>query len=113
MIRFTTLALCALILSVSRTVWADPPDVWPKIPPLTADRTSVAPGQAVTLSLHFTGKKIVASGGRFGKGVDVTSKTSVTDRPKKTTRYTFTVYYVGLGIPSKTGATVKKPLQAR
>lgn len=51
------------------------------------------PGQTVTLKWYFTGTKVMVSGGRFGKGVEVTGRTTVTDTPQKTTRYTFDVYY--------------------
>jgi hypothetical protein len=105
MFRFTAPVLCSLMLSLSVIVWAGPP-------PVTADRTSVAPGQAVNLRWNFSGNKIVAYGGRFGKGVDVTKKTFVTDHPKKTTRYSFQVFYKGIG-NSKKGERVKMPLQTR
>ncbi len=51
------------------------------------------PGQTVTLKWYFTGTKVVVSGGRFGKGVEVTGRTTLTDSPQKTTRYTFDVWY--------------------
>ena len=51
------------------------------------------PGQTVTLKWYFTGTKVVVSGGRFGKGVEVTGRTTLTDTPQKTTRYTFDVWY--------------------
>jgi hypothetical protein len=106
MIRFATPVLCVLGLSITLTAWAAPP-------PVSADRTSIAPGQAVNLRWNFSGNKIVASGGRFGKGIDVTKKTYLTDRPKKTTRYTFTVFYKGMGNAPKTAKRIKKSLQAR
>ena len=52
-----------------------------------------SPGQTVTLKWYFTGSKVVVSGGRFGKGVEVTGRTTLTDSPQKTTRYTFDVWY--------------------
>ncbi|MCW3098323.1 MAG: SCP-like extracellular [Chthonomonadaceae bacterium] len=52
-----------------------------------------APGQAVTLKWYFTGVKVLVAGGRFGKGIDVTGRTTLTDTPQKTTRYTFDVWY--------------------
>jgi len=52
-----------------------------------------APGQTVTLKWYFTGTKVMVSGGRFGKGVEVTGRTTLTDTPQKTTRYTFDVWY--------------------
>lgn len=54
---------------------------------------NVKPGQTVTLRWYFTGDKIVVSGGRFGKGTVVTGRTSLTDTPSASTRYTFDVYY--------------------
>lgn len=53
----------------------------------------VTPGKPVTLKWYFTGEKVVLSGGRFGKGVVVTGKTSITDTPQATTKYTFDVWY--------------------
>src|SRR6185369_4965219 len=51
------------------------------------------PGQQVTLEWFFKGNKISVSGGRFGKGVDITGRTSLTDKPIKTTKYIFDVWY--------------------
>ena len=51
------------------------------------------PGQPVRLRWYFTGTKVVLSGGRFGKGAVVTGKSELTDRPLKTTKYTFDVWY--------------------
>ena len=53
----------------------------------------VTPGKPITLKWYFTGEKVLLSGGRFGKGVVVTGKTSVTDTPHTTTKYTFDVWY--------------------
>lgn len=53
----------------------------------------VTPGKPITLKWYFTGEKVLLSGGRFGKGVVVTGKTSVTDNPRATTKYTFDVWY--------------------
>ena len=50
-------------------------------------------GQAVTLRWYFTGTKVMVSGGRFGKGTVVTGKHELTDRPVKTTRYIWDVWY--------------------
>jgi len=66
-------------------------------------------GQAVTLRWYFTGTKVVLSGGRFGAGVVVTGKTSVVDHPKKTTRYTFDVFYQAPVTSSSTGDQTIKP----
>lgn len=60
---------------------------------VVAEPETIAPGKTVTLRWYFTGEKVVVSGGRFGKGVIVTGKTSLTDTPAKTTRYTFDVDY--------------------
>src|SRR5689334_11106969 len=105
MLRFPMLIVCLFMLSAATTAWAGPP-------PVTASSESIPPGQAVTLRWNFTGKKVIAIGGRFGKGVNVTKQKTVTDRPKKTTRYTFVVYYEGLA-PTPAGKVVRKPLQAR
>src|SRR4051794_24746906 len=51
------------------------------------------PGQTVKLRWYFTGTKVLLSGGRFGSGTVVTGKTEMTDKPEKTTRYTFDVWY--------------------
>jgi uncharacterized protein YkwD len=64
----------------------------------TADAIRVTPrscaaGQTVTLKWYFTGVRVVVCGGRFGKGADVTGRTTLTDTPRKTTRYTFDVWY--------------------
>lgn len=62
---------------------------------VAADRNPLLLGQPVTLNWYFTGTKVTVSGGGFGKGVEVTGKTSITDRPAKTTTYTFDVDYIG------------------
>ena len=53
----------------------------------------VTPGKPITLKWYFTGEKVLLSGGRFGKGVVVTGKSSVSDTPRATTKYTFDVWY--------------------
>ena len=60
-----------------------------------------APGQTITLRWYFTGTKVVLSGGRFGKGFVVTGKSEMTDRPEKTTRYAFDVWYKPAPDPAK------------
>lgn len=60
---------------------------------ITASPKVVAKGQVVKLQWYITGDKVVLSGGRFGKGVVVTGKTQVLDRPLKTTLYTLDDYY--------------------
>jgi hypothetical protein len=82
-------------------------------PAIAADQNPISRGQTVTLRWYFTGKKVLVSGGRFGKGINVTGRTSLTDRPLKTTRYTFEVWYRGLTTAPKTNQKVVKPLHAR
>ena len=60
-----------------------------------------APGQPIKLRWYFTGTKVLLSGGRFGKGTVVTGKTEMADRPEKTTRYTFDVWYKPAPDPAK------------
>lgn len=60
-----------------------------------------APGQPVTLRWYFTGTKVLLSGGKFGNGTVVTGKTEAIDRPDKTTRYTFDVWYKPPPDPAK------------
>lgn len=79
---------------------------------VVAEPESVYAGEPVTLRWYFTGKKVTVSGGRFGKGVVVTGRTSIADRPTKTTRYTFVVDYVGQKTDETTGKPEMKPLQA-
>jgi uncharacterized protein YkwD len=69
-----------------------------RFPALAAEAVAITPkpstpGQTVTLKWYFTGTKVLVSGGRFGKGVEVTGRTTLTDTPQKTTRYTFDVWY--------------------
>src|SRR5579871_5486226 len=68
------------------------------------------PGQTVQLRWYFTGTKVVVSGGRFGKGVVVTGRTSLTDTPRKTTRYTFDVWYQAPAKNAATGMTTVQQL---
>jgi hypothetical protein len=100
------LMACGLILLVVSPLHAAPDAV-------VAEPKTVAPGQTVTLRWYFTGDKVVVSGGRFGKGVVVTGRTSLTDRPRKTTRYTYDVWYHGQAPGRNPGQTVIKPLHAR
>jgi len=62
---------------------------------VVADPPVITPGQTVTLRWYFTGTRVVVAGGRFAAGTTVTGKTAISDTPKKTTRYTFDVYYKG------------------
>ncbi len=82
-------ALCALIPCRSAQA-ADAVGITPK---------PSAPGQTITLKWYFTGSKVMVAGGRFGKGTEVTGKTTLTDTPQKTTRYTFDVWYPNPAAP--------------
>ena len=76
---------------------------------VAADRNPVMLGQPVTLRWYFTGTKVVLSGGRFAAGTPVTGKTAITDKPTKTTKYTFVVDYLGTPAGAKDDS-VKVPL---
>ena len=78
---------------------------------VVAEPAVVMPGQAVTLRWYFTGTRVIVAGGRFGTGITVTGKTAISDTPKKTTRYTFDVYYNGAETDSK-GERVTAPQHA-
>lgn len=79
---------------------------------VTIDRNPVGIGEPVTLQWYFTGTKVTVSGGRFAAGYDVTGKTSITDRPSKTTTYYFDVGYLGQPAGAAPGAQ-PQPLHAR
>ncbi len=79
---------------------------------VVAEPSSIAPGQSVTLRWLFTGSKVTVSGGRFGKGIVVTGRSSITDKPARTTRYIFNVDYVGQRTNATTGKVEMKPLHA-
>ena len=83
-------AACVLAIATSQAVANASGEI-------AADRNPVPLGQSVTLHWYFTGSKVLVAGGRFGLGTVVTGKTSVTDTPLKTTRYTFDSYYMGKG----------------
>src|SRR5436309_13825675 len=76
---------------------------------ISASRNPISPGQSVTLKWYFSGTKIMVSGGRYGKGTDVTGKTTLTDTPRTTTRYVFEVTYLG----KKAGSEQMTPMKAR
>lgn len=76
---------------------------------VVAEPPVITPGQSVKLRWYFTGTRVVVAGGRFGTGMTVTGKTSLTDTPRKTTRYTFDVYYNGTETNSK-GERITGPL---
>ena len=69
---------------------------------IAADRNPIQIGQSATLRWYFTGKKVVVSGGRFAKGAIVTGRTSLTDAPRTSTKYTFDVWYDAPASGSKT-----------
>ena len=75
---------------------------------ISANRNPVMLGESVTLRWLFTGSKVTVNGGNLKNRV-VTGKTTVTDTPKRSTRYTFDVTYM-----AKQAATNKMvPLKAR
>ena len=76
---------------------------------ISANRNPVMLGESVTLRWLFTGTKVTVKGGSFGAGKVVTGKTSLTDTPRKSTRYTFDVTYSG----KKAGTSQMVPLKAR
>jgi hypothetical protein len=79
---------------------------------VVADKNVITRGQSVTLRWYFTGQKVVVAGGRFGKGQVVTGRTSLTDHPLKTTRYTFDVWYRGEATSPETKQRTIMPLHA-
>jgi hypothetical protein len=89
-------SLCALALPAFSAARGE---LEPKV--IAVEPGVTMPGQAITLRWYFTGTKVVVSGGRFGKGAIVTGKSELTDRPEKTTRYTFDVWYRPAPDPSK------------
>ena len=100
MVRFAGILLCLLGLFGAGAARAEREVI--------AEPELVAVGEPVTLRWFFTGDKVVVTGGRFGKvGTVVTGKTSLTDRPTKTTRYTFNVNY-----KAKDAAGVMQALKA-
>jgi len=60
---------------------------------ITAKPNPASPGQTVTLTWHFVGDKVMLYGGRFGLGVNVTTRKSITDKPRKSTRYAVIVWH--------------------
>jgi hypothetical protein len=59
---------------------------------VTIESSYIVPGQSVVFHLPAGAKKVVAYGGRFGKGLDVTKETNLTDEPVKTTTYGFDIF---------------------
>jgi hypothetical protein len=89
---FCALVLCALIASYCPAARADK-EIAANVKEVVAEPAAITPGQLITLRWYFTGDKVTVSGGRFGKGVVVTGRQKLTDKPLKTTRYTYDVYY--------------------
>src|SRR5437879_3549058 len=81
-----------------------------KVQAVVAEPATIEQGQSTTLRWYFTGKKVTVSGGRFGKGVVVTGRTTISDKPTKTTKYTFDVDYVGEATNKVTGKREMMPL---
>ncbi|HLV79854.1 MAG TPA: hypothetical protein VKT32_06205 [Chthonomonadaceae bacterium] len=106
MYRFTSMLLCALSLVVPALARADSNAV-------VAEPNPVSVGQSVTFHWYFTGTKVVVAGGRFGNGAVVTGRTKLTDQPRKTTRYTFDVWYRAPVKSPATGKTAVQPLHSR
>jgi hypothetical protein len=90
--RFVALAFCGFSLLTVRIASADTVTK-PQPKAIAVEPALASPGQQITLRWYFTGTKVQVSGGRFGKGVVVTGKTSLTDTPQKTTHYYFDVWY--------------------
>ena len=85
------LRLCLLFLAGNGLLTVSAPAHGADAVAVTPKHSS--PGQTVTLKWYFTGTKVMVAGGRFGKGTEVTGRTTLTDTPQKTTRYTFDVWY--------------------
>jgi hypothetical protein len=102
----TSLLLCALSLVVPALARADSNAI-------SAEPNPISVGQSVTLRWYFTGTKVVVAGGRFGKGAVVTGRTKLTDQPRKTTRYTFDVWYRAPVKSPQTGKTAIMPLHSQ
>jgi len=106
MYRIPSLLLCALSLMVPALARADSNAI-------AVEPNPISVGQSVTFHWYFTGSKVVVAGGRFGKGAVVTGRTKLTDQPRKTTRYTFDVWYRAPVKSSKTGKTVNAPVHSQ
>lgn len=59
---------------------------------VTIESSYIIPGQSVVFHFPPGAKKVVAYGGRFGKGLDVTKEKNLTDEPLKTTDYGFDIF---------------------
>lgn len=104
--RIVCLALCAMSLAFPTLARAASDAI-------AADNNPISPGQTVTLRWYFTGDKVVVSGGRFGKGTVVTGRTSLTDKPRKTTRYTFDAWYHAPVKSPRSGKMENTPLHTQ
>src|SRR5947207_313624 len=93
--RYITPISAALLSILALPTFAAPGEVAP-------DRNPITVGRSVTLKWYFKGKRIILSGGRFGKGADVTGRTSITDSPLRTTKYVFDVWYDPNPVPAAT-----------
>ena len=102
--RLMTILTCVLCLMSGNIAFA--------ANEITCDKNPIAPGETVKLRWFFTGDKVVVTGGGFGKGAVVTGKSGITDKPKTTTRYTFTNQYTAETKDPKTGSVVRKPLKS-
>jgi hypothetical protein len=92
----TFLAICTLALPA---VGAARAELEPRA--VAVEPGVTLPGQPILLRWYFTGSKVVVSGGRFGTGAVVTGKSELTDRPLKSTKYTFDVWYKPAPDPAK------------
>ena len=80
MLRMFALAVCGWSLVSVHAASADN-DAKPLPKAIAVEPSITAPGQQITLRWYFTGTKVQVSGGRFGKGVAVTGRTSLSDTP--------------------------------
>lgn len=102
--RLVTVLACILCLTSGRIAFA--------ANEITCDKNPIAPGETVRLRWFFTGDKVTVVGGSFGKGAAVTGKSTIMDKPKTTTRYTFTNQFSAQMKDPKTGSMVRKPFKA-
>ena len=100
--RFFTVASAALLAVLAVPALAYAPGE------ISANRNPVMLGETVTLRWLFTGSKVVVNGGNFKDRI-VTGKQTLTDTPRKNTRYTFDVSYTA----KQAGSEKMVPLKAR
>lgn len=74
---------------------ANPGKVSPTVPEslIVTEPNPVLPGQTVTFHMPTGVARVVASGGGFGHETDVTDRPLITDTPKQTTHYAFTLWF--------------------